>query len=154
MADQNAKFDDNRVTALTAHTGTAGTAETQRVVASTDGHVGVFGTVTSQGAPNAINTYGTSGTLSDGEVGTIVNYTSPANFKLRGFYATGTGQGYYTLEIGAGTVKYSYRTNITDKVAKLNFNNPESIASSTSLLLKVENENGDAQTFEGVVLGE
>ena len=102
----------------------------------------------------AINTYGTSGSIADGATGTIVNYTSPAGFKLKGFYASGEGQGYFYLQIGSGTTKYFYRTSVADKVAKVALPNPEAIPTSTSLLLKVDNENGDTRNFEGAVLGE
>lgn len=45
MANQNAKQDQNHFPALIAHTGTAGTAETVRIVADTSGAISTFGTV-------------------------------------------------------------------------------------------------------------
>src|SRR3990167_3675315 len=111
---------------------------------------GTFSTTTAV----AINTYVTSGSIADTATGTIVNYSTPAGFKLRGFNATGEGQGYFYLQIGSGTTKYSYRTSVADKVARLTLPNPESIPTSTTLLLKVDNENGDTRNFEGCLLGE
>src|SRR3990167_4301932 len=111
---------------------------------------GTFSTTTAV----AINTYGTSCSIADAATGTIVNYSTPAGFKLRGFNATGEGQGYFYLQIGSGTTKYSYRTSVANKVARIELPNPEAIPTSTTLLLKVDNENGDTRNFEGVVLGE
>ena len=111
---------------------------------------GTFSTTTAA----AINTFGTSGSIADSATGTIVSYSTPAGFKFRGFNATGEGQGYFYLQIGSGTTKYSYRTSVADKVARLTLPNPESIPTSTTLLLKVDNENGDTRNFEGAVLGE
>ena len=47
------------------------------------------------------------------------------------------------MEIGAGTTKYVYRTSVADKNAQVVLPNPETIASSTNLFLKVDNENGN-----------
>ena len=181
MATQDARQDRNQFPTTTYVAGTSGTAAggTEDVVQgradpSTGAqyvyNLGPAGTTSIQlsgGTLNlleagtfsttvaaAINTYGTSGSIADGATGTIVNYTTPAGFKLRGFYATGEGQGYFYLEVGSGTTKYSYRTSIADKVARLELPNPEAIPTSTSVFLKVDNENGDTRNFEGAVMGE
>jgi len=173
--DQNARQDDNQFPALTAHTGTAGTSTVVRVVANSSGQIGVFGTVAtgasvtvgtideitnivggtlSTSSTTGINTFGTSGSITDGSTGTLVSYITPAGFKLRGFVASGEGQGYYYLEIGAGTAKYMYRTSIADKNAQVVLPNPETIASSTNLFLKVDNENGNTVNYQGAIIGE
>ena len=155
MASQNAIQDQNFFPALTAHTGTAGTADTIRVTADSTGALNIAGTISATSSTaNAINTFGTSGSITDGSTGTIVSYITPANFKLRGFVASGEGQGFYYLQIGAGTTKYSYRTSIADKNAQVVLPNPEAIASSTNLFLKVDNENGNTVNYEGVIIGE
>lgn len=155
MAHQNAINDNNSIYALTAHTGTAGTAETVRVTADSTGALNIAGTISATSTTAAaINTYGTSGSIADGATGTIVNYVSPANFKLKGFIASGEGQGFYYLQIGAGTTKYIYRTSIADKNAQVVLPNPEAIASSTNLFLKVDNENGNTVNYEGAIIGE
>lgn len=61
MADQNAIQDDNKVSALTAHSGTAGTAETKRI--------------TSSGTPGALDVHivGTAVDISGAAAGTNVN---------------------------------------------------------------------------------
>ena len=151
--------DNDKFPALIAHSGTAGTALTKRItsqntVGALDVHI-AGGTVSATATTsNAINTFGTTGSITDGSTGTIVSYITPAGFKLRGFVASGEGQGYYYLQIGAGTTKYSYRTIIADKNAQVILPNPEPIASSTNLFLKVDNENGNTVNFEGVVIGE
>ena len=175
MADQNSRQDQNNVNALIAHTGTAGTAETVRVVADTAGRIGVYGSVEtsasvsvgtiaeitnivggtlSTSSTTGINTFGTSGSIADSTTGTIVSYITPAGFKLRGFVASGEGQGYYYLQVGAGTTKYVYRTSVADKNAQVILPNPETIPSSTNLFLKVDNENGNTVNYQGVVIGE
>src|SRR3990167_2526845 len=158
MASKTSRQDANQFPTNIYVAGTTGTAMagTEDIIAGrADPSTGAqyvynLGPAGTTSTANAINTYGTSGSIADGATGTIVNYTTPANFKLKGFIATGEGQGYFYLQIGAGTTKYSYRTSIADKVAKLELPNGESIASSTSLLLKVDNENGDTRNFEGV----
>jgi len=85
MAKQNAIQDDNQIFALLAHTGTAGTAETVRVVADSAGNLGVnvvsgeivaslgtvdvlkSGTVTVSGI-ESMNSVGTVGVLNAGSV--------------------------------------------------------------------------------------
>src|SRR3990167_221125 len=114
MADEVSRQDPNHVPALIVHSGTAGTAQTRRVTSqNTAGAVDVHiagGTVSASATTaNAINTFGTTGTIADGVTGTIIDYVTPANFKLKGFVASGEGQGFYYLEIGAGTTKYVYR---------------------------------------------
>ena len=47
-----------------------------------------------------------------------------------------------------------YRNSIADKNAQVVLPNPETIASSTNLFLKVDNENGNTVNFQGVVVGE
>ena len=159
MAIQDAEFDRNNISGLLAHSGTAGTSQTRKITSeNTAGALDVHvagGTVSASATTaNAINTFGTSGSITDGSTGTLVSYITPAGFKLRGFVASGEGQGYYYLQIGAGTTKYSYRTIIADKNAQVILPNPEPIASSTNLFLKVDNENGNTVNFEGVVIGE
>src|SRR3972149_7830953 len=183
MATQNARQDENQFQTTTYVAGTSGTAAVGtedgvqgRADSSTGaqyvynlGPAGTTAQVLTGGTLNvleagtftaeqtvapAVNTYGTSGTLVSEAVGTIVNYTAGTAFKLRGFLATGSGQGYFTLEIGVGTITYFYRTNIADKVAQVVLPNPMTIPSSTAVILKVQNENGDSQTFEGQILGE
>ena len=158
MADQVSRQDPNHVPALIAHTGTSGTSQTQRVTSQNTGALDVHiasGTVSASATTaNAINTFGTTGTITDGVTGTIVSYVTPANFKLRGFVASGEGQGFYYLEIGAGTTKYVYRTSVADKNAQVVLPNPEAIASSTNLFLKVDNENGNSVNYQGAIIGE
>jgi len=116
-------------------------------------NLGPAGTTTTTTAA-AINTFGTTGSILDGATGTIVSYITPAGFKLKGFIANGEGQGYYYLQIGAGTTKYSYRTSIADKAAQIILPSPETIPSSTNLFLKVDNENGTTVNYEGAIIGE
>ena len=157
---QNAIQDNSKFPALIAHSGTAGTSLTRRVTSSqTAGalDIHVMGGTVSGGTfvvGTAINTFGTTGSITDGSTGTLVNYTTPASFKLRGFVASGEGQGFYYLQIGAGTTKYVYRTSVADKNAQVILPNPEPIASSTNLFLKVDNENGNTINYEGCLLGE
>ena len=174
-ANQDAIQDNNKYPALTAHTGTAGTALVVRVVANSSGQIGVYGTVEtgasvtvgtideitnivggtlSTSSTTGINTFGSTGSIDDNTTGTIVSYITPAGFKLRGFMASGEGQGYYYLQIGAGTTKYAYRTSIADKNAQVILPNPETIASSTNLFLKVDNENSSTVNYEGAIIGE
>jgi hypothetical protein len=157
---QNALLDNSKYPALIAHSGTAGTSLTRRVTSqytagALDVHV-AGGTITAGTITigTSINTYGTSGSITDGSTGTIVDYVTPAGFELKGFVATGEGQGFYYLQIGAGTTKYSYRTSIADKNAQVVLPNPEVIAASTNLFLKIDNENGNTVNFEGAILGE
>ena len=159
MADEVSRQYPNHVPALIVHSGTAGTAQTRRVTSqNTAGAVDVHiagGTVSASATTaNAINTFGTTGTIADGVTGTIIDYVTPANFKLKGFVASGEGQGFYYLEIGAGTTKYVYRTSVADKNAQVILSNPEAIASSTNLFLKVDNENGNSVNYQGVIIGE
>ena len=155
MASQDAAIDRNDKPALIAHTGTAGTSETIRVVADSTGALNIAGTISSTSTTAAaINTYGTSGSIADGATGTIVDYITPANFKLKGFVASGEGQGFYYLQIGAGTTKYVYRTSVADKNAQVVLPNPETIASSTNLFLKIDNENGNTVNYQGAIIGE
>ena len=157
---QNALQDNSRFPGLIAHSGTAGTSLIRRITSSqTAGalDIHVMGGTVSGGTfvvGTAINTFGTTGSITDGSTGTLVSYITPANFKLRGFVASGEGQGFYYLEIGAGTTKYVYRTSVADKSAQVILPNPEPIASSTNLFLKVNNENGNTVNYEGVIIGE
>src|SRR3990167_7702868 len=82
MADQNSRQDENKFAALIAHTGTAGTSETIRLVADANGNLTVSGTVTAGGSNvNVVTgtqqTLGTVGVLNAGSVvittGTIGN---------------------------------------------------------------------------------
>jgi len=102
----------------------------------------------------ATNTFGTSGSIADTVTGTLVDYTAGTAFKLRGFSATGEGQGYFALQIGVGTTKYSGATSVANKIARIILPNPEAVASSTRVLLLVTNQNGDTRSFEGVIFGE
>src|SRR3990167_6534674 len=77
--DQPSRQDQNHVNALIVHSGTAGTAQTRRVTSqNTAGAVDVHiagGTVSASATTaNAINTFGTTGTITDGATGTIVDY--------------------------------------------------------------------------------
>lgn len=149
---QNAIQDENQFPALIAHSGTAGTATPIRVTA-TDGAINVAGTFSSTAA-TATNTYGSVSTVVNDTTGTVVNIGSVGSgFKLKGFYATGSGQGYYSLLVN-GTPRLFYRTNIADKVADVILPNPDSLSAGDQVLLKVVNENGDTQDFEGIILGE
>jgi len=159
MANENAIQDDNQFTALTAHSGTAGTAQTRRLTSENtagalDIHIAGGTVAASSTTASAINTFGSSGSITDGSTGTIVDYVTPAGFKLRGFVASGEGQGYYQLQIGAGTTKYIYRTTIADKNAQIILSNPEAIPTSTNLFLLIDNDNGNTVNFEGCLLGE
>ena len=102
----------------------------------------------------ATNTFGTSGSIADGVTGTIIDYTAGTAYKLRGFSATGEGQGYFALQIGVGTTKYSGATSVANKIAQVILPNPEAVASSTRVLLVVTNQNGDTRNFEGCIFGE
>src|SRR3990167_9308195 len=73
MADQNSRQDENKFAALIAHTGTAGTSETIRLVADANGNLTVSGTVTAGGSNvNVVTgtqqTLGTVGVLNAGSV--------------------------------------------------------------------------------------
>lgn len=161
----NAKLDANQYPSTTVVTGTAGTSDTSGTAAvlrvggdPTTGAMYVYNlapaasVTTSEAAAN--NTFGTSGSIADGATGTLVNFTSGTSFKLKGFSATGEGQGYFALQIGVGTTKYSGYTSVANKVAQVILPNPDAVPSSTVVQLLVTNQNGDTRNFEGVILGE
>lgn len=166
----NAALDANQYPSLTVVSGTAGTADlagTAEVIRvggdPSSGAIYVYnlapagslsiGSLSVTETP-ANNTFGTSGSIADGAVGTIVNFTSGTSFKLKGFSATGEGQGYFALQIGVGTTKYSGYTSVANKVAQVILPNPDSVPSSTVVQLIVTNQNSSTCNFEGVVLGE
>ena len=169
MASQNSRLDDNHIPSQTGVSGTLGTSAVgtedlvQFTADPTSGAQYVYnlapigsltvGSITTSEVP-ATNTYGTSGSIADNALGTLVDYMTGTSFKLRGFTATGEGQGYFSLQIGVGSTKYSYYTSIADKTARMFLPNPEAIASSTRVILTVTNQNGDTRNFEGVVIGE
>jgi hypothetical protein len=106
MAKQDSIQDNNQVWALIAHTGTAGTAETQRVVADTDGNLMV-----NIAAGESINigtlTLGTIDMLKAGTITTILGTTKveDANYDIlvEDANATTTYYGYAALGQGTNT---------------------------------------------------
>lgn len=110
MANQWAIQDDNQFPALIAHTGVAGTAETVRVVADTDGNLMVnlaageeinIGTV----ILGTITAIGSIGTVSGmGRVGTIPGIGTIAGMGTIGGLGTVSGIGVVGTVTGMGTV--------------------------------------------------
>jgi len=83
MANQNAKQDDNQFQALIAHSGTAGTAETRRVVVSPEGGIYTSGVE----YDFKVDTESV-GTVYYGETETP-GTTSSANWKIQKFITVG-----------------------------------------------------------------
>ena len=109
MANQNAQQDDNRFPGLIAHAGTAGTAETQKVVAGADGGIYIAGL---HGV--ALVTAVTVGSASGG---TALPPTTLANRKSMFMYNPGTVTVFYggtgvgttnTAGIPVGTSEFTH----------------------------------------------
>src|SRR3990167_10199393 len=104
MAAQDAKQDRNQFPGLIVVQGTAGTADTgtpndgsgTSVLLRVGGNPQTGAMYVQDLSPSS-NTYGSVATVVDGATGTIISIgTTAAGFKLRGFLATGSGQGYYS----------------------------------------------------------
>src|SRR3990167_3220205 len=116
MADQNSRQDENKFAALIAHTGTAGTSETIRLVADANGNLTVSGTVVAGGSNvNVVTgtqqTLGTVGVLNAGSVVVTVgttNVTTGSIVQTAGTVTTGSLTNLATLgtiqNVNAGTI--------------------------------------------------
>lgn len=104
MADQNSRQDENQYNALLAHTGTAGTAETVRVVANSSGalNANVTGGTVNTSSPSYITFIDETTTTSVTYVGKAVTGSSgtSAVWQIKSIDETGSGT---TLIKYAGT---------------------------------------------------
>ena len=109
MSDQQARQDENQFPALIAHSGTAGTSETIRLVADSSGNLGVnlVGTEPIELVAGTINRVSTVGTL---ELGTVVGATASGGTPttnpvlISGTDATGTVYAPLVSSAGALTI--------------------------------------------------
>lgn len=118
---------------------------------TTAGTGGSGGTYT---APNAINNFGSTTALANAATGTLVNIpSSAAGFKLMGFTATGTGDGYFFVQVASVTV-FSGRIHVGQKSIEVQLPNPQLVTTASNVTLKVTNESGSTADFEATLLGQ
>lgn len=112
---------------------------------------GSFSATSTVAAAN--NTYGTTTSLANAATGTLVNIaSSTAGYKITGFQGTGTGDGYFFIQVAGSTI-LSGRINVTQKSVSVLLPNPVSVTTATAVTLKVTNESGSTADFEGTLLG-
>ena len=115
MAKQNAIQDENKVAALIAHTGTAGTAETVRVVGDSTGAVKVWGTVAT-GASVSVGTIPEVTNIVGGTIGSVLGVGGVV--QVSGTVATG-GAGTQPVEVIKGTLQSSGTTTGVGTITNL-----------------------------------
>lgn len=93
-------------------------------------------------------------TITPGSTATIVSFVAGTH-RLRGFLVEGEGDAFVWIEVDGTPLEGMAARKSIVKDAYLILPNPETYASSSSIVaLKVTNSSGVSSTFEGVVFGE
>lgn len=102
----------------------------------------------------ADNAYGSVSGVTIGNTSNVVQVNpSTENFKLRGFIATGTGDGYFFLQVD-GVTQFSGRTSIANKSINVVLPNAQLVNTGSDIILKVTNEAEETADYEATILGE
>lgn len=103
-------------------------------------------------APAATN-FGQSVSQTDATTATLASIPStPSGYRIDGLIGTGTGDGYFVIQVNATTV-LSGRTRASLPTLSLMLPKGIPVTAGSSVTLKVTNESGSTANFDGTLLG-
>ena len=101
----------------------------------------------------ASDTWGQAISAVAGSTTTVVNIaSSPANMRITGLIAHGTGDGYFVVQVNAVTV-FSGRTRSTLPTLVITLPNGIAVTTGSVVALKVTNESGSTADYDATLLG-
>lgn len=101
----------------------------------------------------ANDSYGATSGLADNGTAVLVNIpSSPANYRITGWSATGNADGYFFVQIAGSTV-LSGRTSWGQPSVHAILPNPIDVTTGSTVALKVTNISGNTANFEATLLG-
>lgn len=91
--------------------------------------------------------------VTDGATVTLAEilHTAPG-YAIRGMNVTGTGDGYFTIQVNSSTV-LSTRIRSTQPTSLIELLNGIAVATGSVVALKVTNESGNTASYDGSLLG-
>ena len=103
--------------------------------------------------PVATNVFGQALAVTAGATSALVSFTNNTlGFQIKGFVAHGTGDGYFTVQIGGVTV-LSGRSRATMPTLVVVLPNGVSVPAGQVVAVKATNESGSTADFEATLLG-
>jgi hypothetical protein len=107
----------------------------------------------STGETMASNGWGSAVGVVAGETATLTELlSSPEGYRIKGFTANGTGDGYFFVQINSMTI-LSGRIRSTAPVYLITLPNGVLVTPASRVSLKVTNESGSTADFEATLLG-
>lgn len=101
----------------------------------------------------ASNNYSSITGLAAGATTTIVSITSSAvGYSIGGLSITGTGEGYFFIQV-AGITVLSSRTTNTQRSNVISLPNPLAVSTGSAVVLRVTNEGGASSDYEATLFG-
>lgn len=98
-------------------------------------------------------TYGTVQALAPGASGVVTQVVASNNFGFRGITATGSGDGYFELQVN-NTTLLSGRIHAIERNLNLSVLGAYVIENGITITLRVRNDSESLCSYEGVIIGE
>lgn len=107
------------------------------------------------GAPEAaaFNVFNSIPTVAPGADGVVATVVAPVTYRLTGFSSTGTGDGYFTVQIDGTTVMSDRIDNIRRSCRNISPRGVQ-VEAGTHVTLHVKNEARGTCQYEGTIFGE
>ncbi len=112
-----------------------------------------YGLLTVARTPDSNNVFGEVIGVVSGNTANVITYTAPAGYRVRGFNATGDGDGYFALKVN-GVTALSARIHIMEKTIGATLYLADAVSLGDIITLSVKNESDTICSYEATLIGE